>query len=243
MDVINLENMTGSAVAIGYAGENEAESVEFDFSSWAEAYGAGVLALRFQRPQESYPYDIALEQSGTTAVWLIDDTATAYRGIGKAQLHYTVGGVLKKSCVFPVVVSRSLTDAGSVPDPYEDWLVTLQGIADQGTAAAEAAEEARSGAEAAAENAGESAESACRSEEAAAESAVKAEGYALGTQGGEPVPEGSIYYHANAAYWAGRADASAEDAAEYARQVASAIVHFADTRNDGNVVITKGAGA
>lgn len=49
--------------------------------------------------------------------------------------------------------------------------------------------------------------------------ALKAEGYAIGTQDGQAVEEGSDYYHNNAAYYAGQASGSAASA-DTARQAA-----------------------
>lgn len=214
--MIYVENASGQPVVIGYAGENKAEVLQIDYSEWIEAYGEGTIALRYQRPHESYPYEIALETDEGVAEWTIDSTATAVRGIGKAQLHYTVDGVLKKSCVFPVVVNSSLTDAGSVPDPYEDWLVTLQEIADQGTASAEAAGEAETAAERAAESASgaaqsasESAQNASRSEETSAEHAREA-------------------------------GVSAQNAERWASELSDAILHFHDSDGTGDIVITSG---
>lgn len=79
-------------------------------------------------------------------------------------------------------------------------------------------------------------------EEHAAESALKSEGYAVGTQNGEPVAATSPYYHYNseyfadqaateseeAEYWSGKSQEYAEDAAELYNEVSSmiAVIHM-----------------
>ena len=76
----------------------------------------------------------------------------------------------------------------------------------------------------------------------AAASALKAEGYAVGTQDGEPVASTSPYYHYNseyfanqaasesedAEYWSGKSQEYAEDAAELYNEVSTmiAIIHM-----------------
>lgn len=63
------------------------------------------------------------------------------------------------------------------------------------------------------ERAETAAENAEQKEADASADALKAEGYALGTQDGQAVEEGSDYYHNNAAYFSGQASAQAEAAA------------------------------
>ena len=41
---------------VGYAGENDARGFAFDYSSWTEEYGAGVLQMLLQRPGDANPY-------------------------------------------------------------------------------------------------------------------------------------------------------------------------------------------
>lgn len=62
--------------------------------------------------------------------------------------------------------------------------------------------------------------------------ALKAEGYATGTQGGEPVTDESPYYHNNASYFAGQAGASATAAGE-AKDAAETAQGKAETAQGG----------
>lgn len=121
-------------------------------------------------------------------------------------------------------------DAEAAKDAADD----AQEAAETAQAAAETAQEAAEAAQAAAEAASNSAGSAASSAE---QDALEAEGYARGTQDGEPVEEGSPYYHASARYHAqqacgystnaGRkaaeAEASAQDAQESADEAAQAL--------------------
>ena len=109
--------------------------------------------------------------------------------------------------------------ADAIVDRYDEDMATVQqAITAAGDAAdaRDAAIAAKNDAETAATNAATSetnaADSADAAEAAAAEVGDKnkeAEGWAAGTQDGVPVQEGSPYWHNNAEYWAGKAQAIA----------------------------------
>lgn len=158
-------------LALGYEGESGARPQTFDFSAWAEEYGAGVLQLLLQRPGDAEPYPVYLSIEGSAATWTPSATDTAAQGKGQAQLVYTVGGVVVKNAVFRVLIGPSLGAAGDPPDPFESWLTQLQGLAAEtqrnALDAAGSAAQADTSADAAAESA-ERAESAAGAAEAAA---------------------------------------------------------------------------
>ena len=81
------------------------------------------------------------------------------------------------------------------------------------------------------ERAETAAENAEQKEADASADALKAEGYALGTQDGQAVEEGSDYYHNNAEYFAGQAEEKAQAAAGSATSAAGSATEAGNAKN------------
>ena len=143
-------------LVLGYAGENVARGQAFDFTAWAEEYGAGSLQVALQRPGDAVPYPVALTVEGTVATWLPTETDLQEAGTGQLQLIYTVGTVRVKTLIVSVLIGPSLGSSGEVPAPGQAWIDQLTDLA------AETEQNAASAAESA-ENAGTSATGAQRS--------------------------------------------------------------------------------
>lgn len=125
MKNISLDSLPLS-LFVGYAGENDARGFAFDYSSWTEEYGAGVLQMLLQRPGDANPYPVLLSAGEDgTAVWLPSATDTDVKGKGEIQLIYTVNQVIAKTAVLPVLIERSLGAGTTPPDPYETWVEEL----------------------------------------------------------------------------------------------------------------------
>ena len=122
-------------IEVGRLGENDANSISFDFAAWVEKYGDGNITMLFQRPTEALIYPIALSVNGTVATWTVSETDTAISGKAHATLIYTVDEVIKKSAEFFCMVEKVLSANGQPPEPYEDYLAQI-------VAAGAAAEEA-----------------------------------------------------------------------------------------------------
>lgn len=118
--LVNDNNIT--PLVIGHMGEKNILQVAFDYTEWEESYGDGTLSLVFQRPGDSVPYPVILENDGTTAVWNVTDTDTALQGEGKGQLVYVVDEKIKKNAIFRAVVYNSLEGGADPPTPYERWI-------------------------------------------------------------------------------------------------------------------------
>lgn len=134
-------------ITLGFERENLARPQEFDFSAWAEEYGAGVPQLLFVRPGEETPYPVLLTVEGTVATWTPDATDTAIAGEGKAQLSYVVDEVVAKNAIFAVLISPSLGASGDPPEGFETWLEELTELAADTQAAAIAAGQSETAAE------------------------------------------------------------------------------------------------
>lgn len=142
-------NCPPRGLVLGYAGENIARGQAFDFTAWAEEYGAGSLQVALQRPGDAAPYPVALTVEGTVATWLPTETDLQEAGTGQLQLIYTVGVVRVKTLIVSVLIGPSLGSSGEVPEPAQAWLDQLTDLA------AETEQNAASAAESA-ENAAES---------------------------------------------------------------------------------------
>lgn len=118
---VTLGDATQLNLPLGRQLENEVTEVVFDFSAWNTTYGAGTLSLSVQRKGDEMPYPVTMTVSGTDATWEISDTDTARKGVGKAQLTYTVGDAVKKSVIYKFTVYESLGTNGEYPAPGETW--------------------------------------------------------------------------------------------------------------------------
>lgn len=174
-------NESVNLLGIGRQGEREARQIVFDLSWMAENFGDGTAALLHQRSQDGLPYQVDAVQDGTTLIWTVTDTDTAYVGYGKAEIRWAVGDALAKTVIYKTRVAESITGDTEIPDPYQSWydqmVETVGAEAEQKAEAVarEAAVDAVSGyveqASESASAASESAESAQASAESAARSA------------------------------------------------------------------------
>ena len=182
---------------LGVRGENAVTQILFDFSSWAEEFGAGGVTLLVKRPGDTVAYPVVLTIDGTTAAWSVSATDTAQKGVLSAEYIFTVGEQIAKTSVFNFQVFPDIGNSGTPPDPFEDWLEQLGELGAQVQQDAADAAQAAEGAEGSAES--------------AAADALKAEGYAVGEQNGAEVGSGSPYFENNAKFYAAAAQQAASE--------------------------------
>lgn len=113
---------------IGKQDENNAETIDIDYSAWVEKYGEGVITATFQGAEDENPYDIVLTTANGIATWTVTDANTVAAGVGKLQLNYVVDEVVAKSLIWTVRVYPSMRASGEAPGGYQDWLTALQGL-------------------------------------------------------------------------------------------------------------------
>lgn len=123
---VTLGDATQLNLPLGRQLENDVTEVVFDFSAWNTTYGAGTLSLSVQRKGDEMPYPVTMTVSGTDATWEVTDTDTARKGVGKAQLTYTVGDAVKKSVIYKFTVYESLGTNGEYPAPGETWVDEME---------------------------------------------------------------------------------------------------------------------
>lgn len=164
-------------IRIGVQEDNLAEVVQFDLTDWVTKYGAGVPQLRVKRAGDTEPYPVLMDFTGGIATWTITDVDTSVAGYGSVQLSYTVGEVVKHTEIIRMFCGSSLTGSADPPDPYEDWLSELQGLAAETVLNAEAAEDSAEAAALSEANASASEDAAALSEQHAAASEDNAYDY------------------------------------------------------------------
>ena len=168
-------------IKIGRTSENDAQIVRFDVSDWPDLYGSGgSFVLVHQRPNDEQPYVCAAAVAADGWLeWIIQDTDVQITGKGEAQLTYVVNSVVAKSVIFTTKISRSLGQAGDLPEPYEDKIDELIETAANITVEANRAEAAKEAAETAqgkaedAQGAAETAQGKAEAAQAAAEAAKR----------------------------------------------------------------------
>lgn len=214
-------------ILLGRQLENDAVGIVFDLSWLISTFGDGEAVLVHQRAQDEAPYIVNATQDGATLTWMVSNTDNAFTGVGKAELRWSVGGVLAKTIVYKTWVVKSITADMIMPDVYQSWYDNMIEYIDQlkvdsDAKLVEAVEKAQTSATSAAEseaNAEASAEASAQSTADAAESATKA-----------AESEGNA---------AGYADA-AEDSADRAEQAAGQSGYmFFTIEDDGHLYLDK----
>lgn len=222
MNIITIDVSQGGCMdtplLIGYAGENNIDAVDFDFSAWVTAYGEGEIYLEIMRAKDTAPYLAILAVDGTVARWTISDVDTAKHGPGVAQLVYQPTGATKKSAIYKFFVVKSLTEPGG-DDPWGPIIERMEEIL------AEVQEQAAA---------------ADQSAQDASGSAEDAEAWAVGERGGDPVPATDPTHENNAKYYA---DEAGETVRTFTETTAPAAVQAVNTAGQTQVQAVNTAGA
>ena len=121
-----IEKASGfSKINLGRQGENQARKVVFDvLRAWREEFGStGAASLIVQRSEDTAPYPVTMGEENGVLTWTVSAADTAYAGEGKAELRYTVGSTVVKSCIYKTVVRATLGDGTSEPpEAYQSWV-------------------------------------------------------------------------------------------------------------------------
>lgn len=160
---------------IGRRGENLATRVIYPGAP-ESGQAVTVYVLR-NGDTAAYPAS-EIEITDTEIIWTVTSVDTDKSGRGKVQYRFadSVTGEVIKTEIYYFIVGLALdTEVGPAPDPYETWLDSLTGLAEQTQTAARDAEDE-------ATNAHVSATSATASEASARQSAISAEASAESAQ-------------------------------------------------------------
>lgn len=151
MIIATVTTDSGAILPLGRQGEHGVRQVRFDLSYLIETFGEGTAILVHQRSQDLAPYIVSAVQDGDRLEWTVTDSDTAYKGLGKAEIRWTVGDNLAKTVTYKTSVQRSLTEQTEIPEPLESWYDQMleqignsQEYAQQAAQSAETAQQAAS---------------------------------------------------------------------------------------------------
>ena len=146
--IIDVSKELKDVMQIGRVGENIVTEIQFDFSKWVEAYGAGGdFYLTARQPQSDVSYPIVVTVDENIATWTITNSDLLITGFGKVEAWYRIGDAVKASAIFDTWIGESLDGSGEIPDPYESWMEEIIELKNQTITAAEDANEAAAEAE------------------------------------------------------------------------------------------------
>lgn len=115
-----------ATVILGYAGENEARQVIFEYpASWVEEFPNGTIALHVKRSGDGAVYqaqNITDDREIRRVTWTITTAETSFAGRGEVQLCLIDGGAVVKSQRYFTSVSES-TATVTPTDPPPDTLI------------------------------------------------------------------------------------------------------------------------
>ena len=117
-------------IYIGWQGENEVVTVQFDVKGWADLYGSGVFTVMNQRPTETVGYPCTVTVSNEVVSWVVKDVDVYIEGNGRVQFTYTVDGHVAKSVQFITTIQKSI-NVGDIPDPLPDWFAEVMEYIEQ----------------------------------------------------------------------------------------------------------------
>ena len=140
-------------VALGFAGENLARTVEWDIGPWVETYGEGEVQLLAKRPVDKNPYPVVVTRDGNSVLWTVRKEDLWYGNeLGQAQLFYLMDGqVVARSKAFRTMTREAIEgDVQECSEPERDWVEqVLQSVASAEESANDAADSALLAAESA----------------------------------------------------------------------------------------------
>lgn len=120
-----IQAKKNKVIPLGFQGENNVVTVQFDVSGWRDLYGNGTFTLMNQRPTEGFGYPCAVTVENEVVSWVIKSADVYIEGNGLCQLTYTVNNAIAKSVQFITSVRKSV-GVGDVPDPVPDWVQEIQ---------------------------------------------------------------------------------------------------------------------
>ena len=129
---VKIENL--QYLQIGVQGENAANSIEIDMTSWDEELAEeGVsyfILFKAYNSEQAWPAVAEYDAETHTLLWTVTLAQTAVVGVGYTEVRaLNTNGLIKKSRIVPTTVEESVTGlaGGTVPYPYDDWMNLVLG--------------------------------------------------------------------------------------------------------------------
>ena len=121
------------SLQLGQNFENLGTTIQFDMSDWMAAYPNASLFILVKRPFDDYASPVSSTFDAETKIltWTVGMWETSVLGIAKAEVRAVNPdtGLLAKSRVIPCSIEETIDPELVIPDPYEQWLDKLTGLA------------------------------------------------------------------------------------------------------------------
>ena len=187
-------------IEIGYAGEKDVRTIQFDMTKWIEQLPDGVPSIVLIRPEETATdaYIAVTTFDDNVLTWTVTDADVAKDGHGVIQIWMEEEESdevtrRRKSAMARTLVRHSIVSADTeAPEPIEEWIEQLTAIKTATESAAEDADDAKDDA-VTAKNAAEAAQTAAETAQGLAES------WATGGSSGTPSATNNAKYYSDAA--------------------------------------------
>lgn len=118
---------------IGVQGENIANAIQMDMSSWIAEFPSAHIHLLFKPYNSIAPSPMITELDGDILTWYPSFGATAVTGVGYTEVRAIDPdtGLVKKSRIIPTAVENSVTGNETTPPaPYQDWVNSVLAMKD-----------------------------------------------------------------------------------------------------------------
>ena len=119
---------------IGVQGENIANAIQFDMSTWIAEYPSAHIHVLFKPYNSNVPSPVLSQLDENILTWRPSYTATAVTGVGYTEVRAIDPdtGLVKKSRIIPTSVENSVsgTDGEDPPSPFEEWVNQVLAAAD-----------------------------------------------------------------------------------------------------------------
>lgn len=113
------------SIRLGVQGENIANPIEIDMTSWVEKFPEAAFHILFKRYNETVAYPVLSDYEDNILTWIPTLADTAIIGVGYAEIRAIDPdtGLVKKSRIVPTAVENSVSgnDSEYLPDPMEQW--------------------------------------------------------------------------------------------------------------------------
>lgn len=110
---------------IGYSGENEFRTFEFDVREWKKQYLNGKVSISFKRPDMKTAYPVVTNSDEDFVIWKIKSTDVDVYGEGEITIRIVEDEIIGKLCSIPTYCKSSIDFTNEIPIPFPDWLKNL----------------------------------------------------------------------------------------------------------------------
>ena len=117
---VNITALKTRTLIIGYVGENERTQVRFECEGIFDEYPHAAPSLAIKPPVGDV-YPVVVSRDEDDVVWDVSNADLQHEGSGELQLTFIKDGVVAKTVIGKLQISRSLLVTGEQPDVIQTW--------------------------------------------------------------------------------------------------------------------------